>query len=160
MSKDGSFTDLFEGAIEDIYYRFDTMISNSIDYEEFKDFFDTVGETITQQEFDADVLTKFCSTGRGLTLKGFKQWFKEEVPKRTEEKVFEWLSKLGYDKELFSSFSRSFIVTFHSEHPLSLQVGDTVGTNLEEAAQKIILRERGNVLENKAEACLLYTSKE
>lgn len=32
---------MFEGAIEDIYYRFDTLITNSIDYNEFKDFLDT-----------------------------------------------------------------------------------------------------------------------
>ena len=34
---------MFEGTIEDIYYRYDTMISNSIDFEEFKDFFETIG---------------------------------------------------------------------------------------------------------------------
>jgi hypothetical protein len=44
-------SELFEGAIEDIYYRYDTLITNSIDYNEFKDFFETVGETITEVEF-------------------------------------------------------------------------------------------------------------
>jgi len=36
-------TDIFEGTLEDIYYRLDTMISNSIDYDEFKEFYETVG---------------------------------------------------------------------------------------------------------------------
>ena len=34
---------MLEGTIEDVYYRFDTMISNSIDFDEFKDFYETVG---------------------------------------------------------------------------------------------------------------------
>lgn len=33
---------IFEGAIEDIFYRLDTLISNSLDYEEFKDFNKTI----------------------------------------------------------------------------------------------------------------------
>ena len=42
LDQKGELTEIFEGAIEDIFYRFDTMISNSIDYEEFKDFYETV----------------------------------------------------------------------------------------------------------------------
>lgn len=38
---------MLEGAIEDIYYRFDTLISNSIDVNEFKDFSETVGLTMS-----------------------------------------------------------------------------------------------------------------
>ena len=51
-----------------------------------------------------------------------------------EEKVREWMAKLGYDRELYSTFSRSFILTMHSDQALSVQVGDTVSTNLEDAA--------------------------
>ncbi len=82
---------MLEGAIEDIYYRYDTMISNSIDYDEFKEFFETVGETISEAEFDKDVLAKYCSTGRGLTLKGFKAWFKDAVPAHSDVTVWNWL---------------------------------------------------------------------
>jgi len=39
----GDLSDILEGAIEDIYYRLDTMINNTIDYQEFKDFYETVG---------------------------------------------------------------------------------------------------------------------
>lgn len=37
INEKGELTDIFEGTLEDIYYRFDTMISNSIDYDEFKE---------------------------------------------------------------------------------------------------------------------------
>jgi hypothetical protein len=43
VSDKGEPTDMLQGAIEDVYYIFDTMISNSIDYDEFKEFLETVG---------------------------------------------------------------------------------------------------------------------
>ena len=46
LVQNGNLTALFEGAIEDIYYRFDTLITNSIDYNEFKDFLDTASITL------------------------------------------------------------------------------------------------------------------
>lgn len=122
---------LLEGAVEDIYYRLDTMISNSIDFEEFKEFYETVGETITQIDFNSKIIGKYCSTEKGLTLKGFKEFWKDSIKENDAAKIWQWLSKLGYDRELYSSFSRSFILTMHSDKPITLQVGDAVSTNLE-----------------------------
>jgi Ca2+-binding EF-hand superfamily protein len=51
LNEKGDLSDIFEGALEDIYYRLDTMINNAIDYEEFKEFYETVGQTITEPEF-------------------------------------------------------------------------------------------------------------
>lgn len=70
---------MFEGAIEDIYYRFDTLITNSIDYNEFKDFYETCGKTITEIEFNDSILGKYCSKDKGLTLKGLKEFMKDSV---------------------------------------------------------------------------------
>jgi Ca2+-binding EF-hand superfamily protein len=94
----GNLSSLLEGAIEDIYYRFDTMITNSIDYFEFKEFYDTIGQTISQADFDTQIMKGYCSSPGGLTLKGFKEFMKDSVKKQGEEIVFEWLNKLGYDK--------------------------------------------------------------
>jgi hypothetical protein len=99
------------------------LITNSIDYAEFKDFYETAngGDFITEADFDAKILANYCSKGKGLTLKGFKEFMRESVEKSPgEEKVRDWLAKLGYDSELYSSFSRSFILTFHSDQPLTL----------------------------------------
>lgn len=43
IDEKGELSSIFEGALEDIYYRFDTMISNSIDFEEFKELQETIG---------------------------------------------------------------------------------------------------------------------
>ncbi len=134
---------MLEGTIEDIYYRSDTAISNSIDYEEFKEFFETVGQAMTQPDFNSKILGKYCSTDRGLTEKGFKEFWKDQIRERGEAEIWEWLKKLGYDHDLYSSFSRSYILTMHSEQPLTVQVGDAISTNLEQSAQSMILREHG-----------------
>jgi len=59
---------------------------------------------MTPQEFDANVTKKYCSTPSGLTLKGFKEYFKDEVKEKGKETVFQWLLKLGYDEELILHF--------------------------------------------------------
>jgi hypothetical protein len=51
-------------------------------------------------------------------------------------------------------------MTIHSEDQITLEVGDTVSTNLEQCCQQMIFRDEGNVLENSPEAQVLYTSKE
>ena len=43
VNEKGELSEMFEGALEDIYYRFDTMINNSIEYEEFRDMQETIG---------------------------------------------------------------------------------------------------------------------
>jgi hypothetical protein len=43
LNEKGDLNELLEGTIEDLYYRIDTTISNSIDFEEFKEFYETVG---------------------------------------------------------------------------------------------------------------------
>ena len=77
LEESGKLTDIFEGAIEYIYYRTDTMISNSIDFDEFKEFSEIIGQPITSTDFTTKILDKYCSTERGLTLKGFKEYFKQ-----------------------------------------------------------------------------------
>jgi len=43
LDEKGELTDIFEGTLEDIYYRYDTLITNSIDFNEFKDLYETIG---------------------------------------------------------------------------------------------------------------------
>jgi hypothetical protein len=70
-------TDFVEGTLDDIYYRIDTMINNAIDFDEFKEFMETIGQSITKEDFNVKVLSEYCSTTQGLTLKGFKAYFKD-----------------------------------------------------------------------------------
>ena len=47
INEKGELDPIYEGTLEDIYYRYDTLISNSIDYSEFKDLYETMGLTIS-----------------------------------------------------------------------------------------------------------------
>jgi len=60
-------------------------------------------------------LSKYTSKELGLTLKGFKDFWRDSLKTLGEAKLREWLDKMGYDQDLYSSFSRSFIFTMHSE---------------------------------------------
>jgi hypothetical protein len=91
------------------------MISNSIDFDEFKEFYETVGQALTQADFNSKILSKYCSTDRGLTLKGMKEFWKDAIKEHGDAQIWQWLKNLGYDRELYSSFSRSFILSMHSE---------------------------------------------
>jgi len=49
-------------------------------YCEFKGFCECIGKAnLTEKEFQSEILTKFHSTQRGVTLKGFKDYFKQLI---------------------------------------------------------------------------------
>jgi hypothetical protein len=44
-------TDLFSSTLDDIFRKFDLVISNTIDFKEFKGLYDIIGKKITELEF-------------------------------------------------------------------------------------------------------------
>jgi len=71
LVNEGVLSEEAECVIDDIFYRFDTMISNSIDIDEFNDLWEQLGnEKHSMAKFEEHVLDKHCSTDRGLTAKG------------------------------------------------------------------------------------------
>jgi len=51
MNEDGTPNDIFISTICDIFRKFDLIISNTIDFTEFKGFFDIIGKKISETEF-------------------------------------------------------------------------------------------------------------
>lgn len=47
----GEYNDLFLSTIDDIFRKFDLVISNSIDFKEFKGVYDIIGRRITDIEY-------------------------------------------------------------------------------------------------------------
>jgi len=79
-----------------------------------------------------------------LTLAGFRQWFIDAVNTEGQEKVFEWLLKLGYDRDLYSVRSRLFTVTFHSknlggEGQMEVKFRDAIGSDIDNVTNNLIL---------------------
>lgn len=53
------------------------LLNSELTYCEFKGFCECIGKSnLTEREFTNDILPRFHSTSRGLTMKGFKEYFK------------------------------------------------------------------------------------
>ena len=135
---------MFTSTLEDIFKKFDLVISNSLDYKEFVGFYEIIGKKITEIDFNAQILNKYCAYKGELTKKGFIDWFVDQIKVEGEAKVFEWLNKLGYDKDLYSVKSRHFNITFHSktlagEGQMEVKIRDAINTDIDNVATKLIL---------------------
>jgi len=47
-------------------------------------------------------------------LKGFQDYFRDQITTLGEEAVWKLFEKLGYDRDLYSIRSRTFMLTVHS----------------------------------------------
>jgi hypothetical protein len=134
----------------DIFKKFDLVITNSVDYKEFNDFYTVIGKQkiATELEFKTQILDSYNSTDKVLTLQGFKEWWQAEIKNVGEEPVWGYLEKLGYDRDLYSVRSRRFNITFHSKsiegtEAVKVQVRDAIGTDIDKSVSQMILREFG-----------------
>jgi len=149
----GNLSLMFESTLTDIFKKFDLVITNSLDFKEFNDFLNVLGKAklASDVEFKNQVLSKFNSNEKAITLKGFKQWWRQELDNTSAETVFAHLAKLGYDKDLYSLRSRRFNITFHSKSlegskALEVRVRDAIGTDIDRSVSQMILKEFGKDL--------------
>lgn len=56
-----------------------------------------------------------------------------------EEKIKEVLDTMGYDKYLYSIYSRVFTLTIHSNSPMTVKINDAQGTDINERAWDILM---------------------
>ena len=133
---------LFLSTIKDIFRKYDITLKGELGYFEFKSMMETCGETISQKDFYS-LKSCHCSGENGLTQEGLISYFKETIVKKTEEKIWEWLLALGYDKDLYSIKSRIFILAVHSTAKLKLTVKDAVQSNLDKLTTLQLLEKYG-----------------
>lgn len=100
---------------------------------------------MSESEYKTNVLGKYNSALEGITLRGFKDWFKAQIVADGEEVVWSWLDKLGYDRDLYSVKSRLYNITLHSrcieseETPIEVMVRDAVGYDIDISVTRLIL---------------------
>lgn len=150
LEEDGSFSKIFESTLVDIFKKFDLIITSSLDFKEFNDFLTVIGKQKlpSELEFKNQILSKFTSDERVITLQGFKEWWKNEIEASGEEKVWGFLEKLGYDRDLYNSRSRRFNITFHSKSlegtaAVQVKVRDAIGTDIDKSVNQMLLKEFG-----------------
>ena len=75
IDDDGNPHPLFKSTIHDIFRKFDLVISNTIDFKEFKGLQEILGRKITELEFKNEILGKYTTINNGITIDGFTDWF-------------------------------------------------------------------------------------
>ncbi len=149
LVQNGKMTELFESTVDDIFRKFDLVINHSIDFKEFSGFFEIIGKKITDLQFKSDILGEFNShPDKGLTMRGFRDWWLNQHETLGPEVVWSWLDKLGYDRDLYSYRSRLFNLTFHSkplvgEEEMEVKIRDAIGTDIDPSAQRCLLKDMG-----------------
>lgn len=149
MTTKGELTDMAESTIADIFRKFDMLLNRELSYTEFKGFYECINRSLTEVEYKQKVLKRYCSTENGLSLKGFKDFFIDNIKSLGEEAIWGWLDSLGYDRDLYSVRSRCFILTFHSETEISVTVRDAIQTDLDARTNVQFIEKHGKELESK-----------
>ena len=155
----GDLTDIADSTVQDIFRKFDMLLNRELSYTEFKGFYECINRSLTEAEYKQKVLKRYCSTENGLSLKGFKDFFIDNIKSLGEEAIWSWLENLGYDRDLYSVRSRCFILTFHSETEISITVRDAIQTDLDSRTNVQLIEKHGKELESKMGVkCLYYFS--
>jgi calpain-15 len=80
LSSNGRLSELLETTLEEVFRKFDMLLYKELTFCEFKGFCECLGRsTLTEREFQTEILPSYHSTERGLTLQGFKQFFLHQI---------------------------------------------------------------------------------
>ena len=136
------------------------LLNRELTYNEFKGFYECINKTLTEAEFKSQILDRYCSSNRGITLRGLKDFFRDAIASQGEEVIWGWFENLGYDQDLYSIRSRCFILTLHSETEMSVAVRDGIQTDLDNRTNVLIIERFGKELEVKRGLRVLFTYSE
>ena len=160
IDENGDLTTLMESIIIDLFNRYEILMTGELGYSEFKGLMNAIGLEITEDEFKDSYLSKYCSTQRGITLRGLKQMFKDLLTKEGEESILKMLSALGYDSNLCNSKSRMFLLSFHTDAELSVVVRDALQTDIDNKINILIIDKFGQDGDNKGGVRSTFTFSE
>ena len=79
LDKNGKLHELVESTIIDIFRKFDMLLNRELSYIEFKGFYECLNKNLSEKEFKTQILDKYCSTAKGLSLRGFLDFFKDSI---------------------------------------------------------------------------------
>ncbi len=79
IDKNRRINELVHSTIVDIFRKYDMLLTRELTYVEFKGFYECLNKTISQQEFETQLLNNYASTQKGVTLAGFVEFFKDAI---------------------------------------------------------------------------------
>ena len=158
-----NFSQIFINTVKDIFKKFDILLNKCLNYIEFKKFLECVKRDIdnfTQDEFKF-LLEQYQSYNESITEQGFVEFWKNSyLQEGGVAEVKSWLKNLGYDDDLFPLKSRNFMLTFHSDIPISVCARDNISTDLNKKIDKLVIKTMGEKIKSKKDiSVFLYQSK-
>ena len=158
-----NFSQIFINTVKDIFKKFDILLNKCLNYIEFKKFLECVKRDIdnfTQAEFKF-LLEQYQSYNESITEQGFVEFWKNSyLQEGGDAEVKSWLKNLGYDDDLFPLKSRNFMLTFHSDIPISVCARDNISTDLNKKIDKLVIKTMGEKIKSKKDiSVFLYQSK-
>ena len=155
------FSSIFINTVKDIFKKFDILLNKSLGFREFKQFLECVKNDVTnfdENEFK-NILGQFQSYNGCITENGFIDFWKKKLISGDDE-IKNWFKALGYDDDLYPLKSRCFMLTFHSDIPISVSARDALSTDLNKKIDKLIIKNMGEKIKNKKDISVFqYQSK-
>ena len=79
IQKNGRLHELVESTITDIFRKFDMLLNRELSYLEFKGFYECLNKNISEKDFKTQILDKFASTIKGISLRGFIDFWRDSI---------------------------------------------------------------------------------
>ena len=114
LSSNGEFDPIFKSTLRDIFRKYDSDLDQVMNCSQFIDFMSRIGFGFDERQFYKVIRNKYTSTDEGLTLQGFYELFYVALGQYKEPVIRDWLTRLGYDSELYSIESRAVVFSAHS----------------------------------------------
>jgi len=87
-------TSIFKRVVEDIFRKFDVVMSLELSFNEFKYLYqmaDPNPDNLSFEDFKENFLGRYCSTSEGITVRGLKDYFKDVIMQKGEDVMRYWL---------------------------------------------------------------------
>ena len=114
LTSTGEFHPVFKSTLKDVFRKYDTDLDQVMNCAQFLDFMQRIGIPFDEKRFYSGIMSKYTSTDDGLTLQGFYEMFYVALGQYKEPTIREWLTRLGYDEQMYSIESRALVFSLHS----------------------------------------------
>jgi hypothetical protein len=120
----------YNSTLNDIFRKIDLAVNDLLSVEELNQFGEIINEkffkNITYSDFTSEKYKDISCNEYGVTCLGFKQLLFRHF---SSAEITRFMEILGYDKALNSTKSRSFMISFQSDLPLTIKIKDTMKAN-------------------------------
>ena len=117
--EEGEIHPLVESTIKDIFRKANKFLGEDLSYTEFNSLMKQADVNIPEEQFQG-ILDSLPSHDQGLTQEGLIEFMRIMLERYGEEAVKKWFKAWGYDQDLHSTQSRTFVLTLHSKEEVQV----------------------------------------